>query len=384
MSDEQLAGITVLDHSTVGPASRCTQMLGDLGATVVKVGPVGGDRWPPPWFTYGGSRNMKRARFDLKAPEGRDAFLALAARADVIVESFRPGVADKLGVGYQAVHLHHQGIVYAATSGYGQFGPYRDWAGHDINYLAVGGFLATQGTRADGGPAIPGATVADSAGGGMQAAIAILAALVRRATTGEGCFLDVSTTDGVLALTALNVEQYLATGEEPGPANTLLTGKYACYDVYEASDGRWLAVGAIEPKFFANLCTALGIPDAAEHQMDDARQDELRSLLREGFSKKSRDEWVAELAGKDTCVAPVLSVSEVSRDEHLNARGVFSEISGPDQKVVRQVAPVIAGSLRSEHYSWSDPARTDTADLLVAAGMEKGEVEGLLDKGVIQ
>src|SRR5262249_45826560 len=162
--------------------------------------------------------------------------------------------------------------------GYGQFGPYRDWAGHDINYLAVGGFLATQGMRADGGPAIPGATVADSAGGGMHAAIAILAALGRRATTGEGCFLDVSTTDGVRALTALNVEQYLATGEEPGPANTLLTGKYACYDVYEAKDGKWLAVGAIEPKFLSNLCTALGIPDAAEHQMDDARQDELRSL----------------------------------------------------------------------------------------------------------
>ncbi len=219
--DEQLAGVTVLDHSTVGPASRCTQILGDLGAQVIKIGPVGGDRWPPPWFAYGAGRRTKRARFDLKSERGRDAFLRLASHADVIVDSFRPGVADKLGVGFEAVHVHNPGLIYCATSGYGQFGPYRDRAGHDINYLALGGFLATQGTRADGGPAIPGATVADSAGGGMHAAIAILAALVRRGHSHEGVFLDVSTTEGVLALTSLNVDEYLATGVEPGPGTTL-------------------------------------------------------------------------------------------------------------------------------------------------------------------
>jgi alpha-methylacyl-CoA racemase len=351
--DEQLSGITVLDHSTVGPASRCTAMLGDLGATVIKIGPVGGDRWLPPWFAYGAGRRTKRARFDLKSEKGRNAFISLANTADVIVDSFRPGVADKLGVGFEALHVHNPRLIYAATSGYGQFGPYRDRAGHDINYLAIGGFLATQGARADGGPAIPGATVADSAGGGMHAAIAILAALVRRAQTNEGVFLDVSTTEGVLAMTSLNVDEYLATGVEPGPGTTLLTGKYACYDVYCARDGKWLAVGAIEPKFFGNLCT-------------------------------DRGDWVRELGDADCCVTPVLSIAEVSEDIHLNARDVFSQIDGPDGEKRRQVAPVIAGALRGDRYEAVDPTHTDTAELLATAGLDSSDIEALIKEGAIE
>jgi alpha-methylacyl-CoA racemase len=384
MADEQLAGISVLDHSTVGPASRCTQILGDLGARVIKIGPVGGDRWPPPWFAYGAGRRTKRARFDLKTEHGCDAFIALASTVDVIVDSFRPGVAGKLGVGYEAVRARNPGVIYCATSGYGQGGPYRDRAGHDLNYLAVGGFLATQGTRSDGGPAIPGATVADSAGGGMHAAIAILAALVRRAHSHEGTFLDVSTTEGVLALTSLNVEEYFATGNEPGPGSTLLTGKYACYDLYRARDGKWLAVGAIEPKFFANLCKLLGLAEQAQHQMDDARQSDLRAAIAEAFAKKDRDEWVQELADADTCVTPVLSIPEVTEDVHLNARDVFSETVGPEGKAVRQVAPVIAGSLRDTRYEAADPGRTDTVELLAGTGLDEADIRALIKEGVIE
>jgi alpha-methylacyl-CoA racemase len=382
--DEQLSGITVLDHSTVGPASRCTAILSDLGATVIKIGPVGGDRWPPPWFAYGAGRRTKRARFDLKAASGREAFIALANAADVIVDSFRPGVADKLGVGFEALHVHNPGLIYAATSGYGQFGPYRDRAGHDINYLAIGGFLATQGARADGGPAIPGATVADSAGGGMHAAIAILAALVRRAHTNEGVFLDVSTTEGVLALTSLNVDEYLATGNEPGPGTTLLTGKYACYDVYRARDGKWLAVGAIEPKFFANLCSALGLPDLVKDQMNDERQDEVRAEISRVFETKDRDEWVREMGDADCCVTPVLSIAEVAEDVHLNARDVFTQIDGPDQEMKRQVAPVISGALRGDRYEAVDPTHTDTAELLAMTSLDGADIEALIKEGVIE
>jgi alpha-methylacyl-CoA racemase len=382
--DEQLAGITVLDHSTVGPASRCTQILGDLGAQVIKIGPVGGDRWPPPWFAYGAGRRTKRARFDLKSDRGRGAFLALASQADVIVDSFRPGVADKLGVGFEAVHVHNPRLIYCATSGYGQFGPYRDRAGHDINYLAIGGFLATQGTRADGGPAIPGATVADSAGGGMHAAIAILAALVRRTHSHDGVFLDVSTTEGVLALTSLNVDEYLATGVEPGPGTGLLTGRYACYEVYEARDGKWLAVGAIEPKFFANLCNALGLSHLAADQMNDEKQEELKRQIAEAFSRRDRDEWVLLLGDADCCVTPVLSIAEVSEDVHLNARDVFSEIDGPQGKKTRQVAPVISGALRESHYEAVSQSSSDTAQLLSAAGLDDEEISSLLEAGAIQ
>src|SRR5207302_1354649 len=198
-------------------------------------------------------------------------------------------------IGFDVVRDVQPLIVYASLSGYGQDGPYEQWAGHDINYLAVGGFLGTQGRRADGGPAMPGATIADGAGGGLHAALSICAALFHRERTGEGAYLDVSTTEGVLHLMALFVDEFLATGRETGPGTSLLTGKYACYDVYECADGRWISVGAIEPQFFANLCRALGCEDLEPSQMDDARQDEIRSAFREAFRRKARDEWVAEL-----------------------------------------------------------------------------------------
>ena len=378
-----LDGVTVLDHSTVGPASRASAMLADLGASVVKVGPVGGDRWTPPWYAYGAGRGTTRARFDLKDVRGKGAFLTLAASADVVIDSWRPGVADKLGVGFDAIRARNAAIVYAATSGYGVDGPYRDRAGHDINYLAMGGFLATQGTRADGGPALPGATVADSAGGGMGAVIAILAALLKARATGAGQFLDVSTTDGVLSLTSLNVEQFLASGEQPGPGTTLLTGRYACYDLYAARDGKWLAVGAIEPAFFTNLCGLLGIPEMAEHQMDDDKQDEVRAAMTKAFARKDRDEWVAILADADTCVTPVLSIEEVTKDEHLRARGVFTKVLHPDHGAVEQVAPVIAGAERRRSYDAPAPG-TQTAALLARAGIDEGEIESMMADGVIE
>lgn len=385
MSDhENLSGVTVLDLSTVGPGSRCTAVLRDLGATVVKVlAPAREKRTEPPFFAYGAHRRMKRTRLDLRAPAGRDAFFRLASTADVVVESYRPGVAARLGIAYDDVHAANDAIVYASLSGYGQSGPYSRWAGHDLNYLGVGGFLATQGSRADGGPAIPGATIADGAGGGWQAALAICAALVRRAATGLGQYLDVSTTEGVLALASLNVDEYLATGAEPAPGTTLLTGRYACYDLYRCRDGKWVSVGAIEAKFFENLCRALGRQDLAGRQFDDQGQDEIRRVLGDAFSSRDRDEWVRQLAPMDTCVAPVLSIAEVANDEHLLARGSFAEAERGDR--FRQVGAVVAGSIRSEH---PQPAvtfdATDTRELFLAAGLSDEEVTALLKDGVIE
>lgn len=386
MMDAPLDGISVLDHSTVGPGSRCTAILRDLGARVVKVGAHrAAGRIDPPFFAYGGGRGMRRIRLDLRAPEGRDAFLRLAAMADVIVESFRPGVADRLGIGYDAVRKASERVVYCAITGYGQDGPDAGRAGHDLNYLAAAGFLACQGARADGGPAIPGATVADSAGGGMGAAISILAALVRRAATGEGAFLDVSTTEGVLALMSLHVEEHLATGADPAPGTTLLLGKYACYDCYRARDGRWLAVGAIEAVFFANLCRALGRDDLVVLQYDDARQEEVRAALRFAFAERDRDEWVALLADADTCVSPVLSIAEVARDRHLAARGAFCDAEHPEHGRFRQVAPVLAGAPRpSRPVALSPPGASDARALLGEAGLDGAEIDALCASGVVE
>ncbi|RMF24743.1 MAG: CoA transferase, partial [Deltaproteobacteria bacterium] len=186
-----LDGTVVLDLASVGPAARASRILADYGATVVKVGPPprkGGVQIEPPYYSYGAGRGMKRARIDLKAPDGKAAFLKLVAGADVLIESFRPGVAARLGIGYDDLRSVKPDIIYCSTSGYGQSGPRSQEAGHDIDYLAVGGFLHCSSRRADGTPAIPSATLADSAGGGMHAAIAILAALHGRARTGEGAY----------------------------------------------------------------------------------------------------------------------------------------------------------------------------------------------------
>jgi alpha-methylacyl-CoA racemase len=383
-----LDGITVLDLSSVGPASRASRTLADYGAAVVKVGPTarkGAVQVQPPFHTYGAGRGTQRIRLDLKAPAGREAFLRLAAGADVVIESYRPGVVDRLGIGYDDVRAVNPRIVYCSTSGYGQDGPASGWAGHDINYLAMGGFLACSEPRADGGPPIPGATVADSAGGGMHAVLAILAALVHRSVRGEGRYLDVSAAEGVLSLMALSIDQFLATGEVAGPRQTLLTGRYAFYDLYRTRDGKWLSVGAIEPHFYANLCKALGLEQYAGHQLDESRQDEIRAAFARAFAERDRDDWVAELAPANTCVAPVYSIPELVDDPHFAGRRVFMDAEHPEHGKFRQVGPVLAGGERAQPLHRVRPAGgSDAAALLAAAGLSDQEMAALRDAGVVE
>lgn len=391
-----LRGITVLDLSTVGPAARCTRLLADYGATVVKVGAVPG-RGPepirPPFYAYSGSRYLLHTAIDLKDAGGREAFLALVRGADVVVESFRPGVVDRLGIGFADLTAVNPAIILCSTTGYGQNGPRSAWAGHDINYLAVGGYLATTEPRADGGPPVSGATIADAAGGGMQAAMAVMAALIGRAAGSPGVHLDVSIADGVLWLTSLAVDEHLATGSPVGPGHNIITGRYACYDTYRAADGGWLAVGAIEPKFFANLCRLLGCGQWIDHQLDDEVQDKIRADFRAAFATRERDAWVAELAGADTCVTPVLTVAELTDDVQFAARGAFVEATtGPtadgdgdgDGTRFRQVGAVLAGmEPPPEPVVAGDPLRSDTDQLLTAAGVAPSHIVELRERGVV-
>jgi alpha-methylacyl-CoA racemase len=387
MGEGPLTGTTVLDFSTVGPATRCTRLLADYGARVVKVGaPPKAGTTPivPPFHAYSGQRGLERAQFDLKAPAGREAFLRLAAGADVVIESFRPGVVSRLGIGYEDVRARNPGVVYCSTSGYGQDGPYATRAGHDINYLAAGGYLHMSERTGEGRPPLPGATVADIAAGGLHAASAILAALVGRASTGEGAYLDVSVADGVLWMLSLYIDEYLATGEAPGPGHYILTGRYACYDVYPTGDGGWLAVGAIEAVFWANLCRLLGLERWIEHQSDDEVQDEIRADIRRVLASKGRDEWVALLADADTCVAPVLDIAEVAADPQVAARRAVVEARPPGGAApFRQLAPLLAGAPHHDTYDLPDPAATDTEALLAGAGVPADEIEALLAEGVI-
>lgn len=382
-----LSGYKVLDFSSVGPASRCSRILADYGAEVIKVGPPpakAAAQIQPPFHSYGAGRGMKWLRVDLKQPAGRDALLRVLRTADVLIESFRPGVAARLGLGYEALREVNPGIVYCSTSGYGQTGPYAQWAGHDLNYLALGGYLACSGRRADGAPALPGASVADAAGGGMHAAIAILAALLERGRSSRGAHLDVSATDGVLSLMSLAIDGYLATGDEPGPGADILTGRYACYDVYPARDGRFLAVAAIEPAFYANLCRALSLESWIAHQLDDARQDEIRAAFRAAFARRDRDEWIAELAPRDTCVSPVYTVSELARDAHLAERRSFQSAVHAERGPLRQLAPILAGASREPPgRPLGADSGDDAGELLRAAGLGDAEIERLRRDGVV-
>ena len=392
-----LSGITVLDLATVGPAARCTRLLADYGATVIKVGAVpGGDTVTirPPFYAYSSARYLRHVAIDLKDAQGRQAFLALVATADVVVESFRPGVVDRLRIGYADLCAVNPAIILCSTTGYGQTGPRAAWAGHDINYLAVGGYLDSTERRADGGPPVPGATIADAAGGGMQAAMAVMAALIDRGSSGRGAHLDVAIAEGVLWLTSLAVDEYLATGAPVGPGRNMVTGRYACYDTYQAADGGWLAVGAIEPKFYANLCRLIGCEQWTTHQLDDQAQDKIRADFRAAFATRDRDAWVDQLAGADTCVTPVLSVAELVDDDHFVARHAFVEVvarpaggdegGGDPPTRFRQVAPLMAAMVTPDvPVVAGDPGESDTERLLAAAGLDPALIADLLERGVV-
>ena len=377
----------MIDLAPVGPAARATRLLADYGADVIKVGPVprhAAVAVVPPSYAYSGYRGMRRALFDLKNDEGCDAFLALTRDADVVVESFRPGVADRLGIGYEAVRALNERVVYCSTSGYGQTGPRRHWAGHDLNYLSVSGYVHCSGRDADGIPALPGATVADIAAGGMHAAMAVLAALVRRERTGGGEYLDVSVADGAIGMMSLYADEHLATGAEPGPGHYILTGRYACYGVYACADGRYLSVAAIEHVFWANLCRELGLERYIDAQTDDAAQDEIRDAIAAVLASADRDEWVRRLGPADCCVAPVNSVSEAVADEQYRDRGVVVKAEHPTEGTIEQVAPVWAGAEPAgSPCELPDLALTHTAELLAEAGYDESRIAEMAAAGVI-
>ena len=325
-----LSGLRVLDLSRLLPGPFCTLLLADLGADVIKIeDTTGGDyiRWTPPlhgdysamYHTL--NRNKRSVKLNLKCDAGREAFLKLAGTADVVVESFRPGVMDRLGVGWATLHRRNPRLVLCSITGYGQDGPYRDRAGHDLNYMAIGGALGITGT-ADGELAMPGVQVGDLGGGAMSAAIAILAALQHRNNTGEGQHCDVSMLDGIVAWLSIHAARFFHDGERPGPATLHLNGRHPCYNVYRCKDG-WMSVGALEPKFWAALVEALELPHLATEafaQGDEARR--VHAEIEAVFLTRTRAEWAERLAGKDVCCEPVLGFDEVFANPQVRHRGL--------------------------------------------------------------
>ena len=314
-----LAGVRVLELAGIGPGPFCAMMLADQGAAVLRIDRPGAATAQPGRDLL--NRGRKSAVLDLKHPRAAGALLRLVDAADVLLEGFRPGVTERLGVGPDVCLRRNPRLVYARMTGWGQDGPMATAAGHDIAYIARAGALHGLG-RAGGPPQFPANLLGDFGGGGMLLAFGICAALVERAVSGRGQVVDGAIVDGTASLLAMSLMFMAQGGWRDERGVNLLDGGVPWYDVYETADGKWMAVGALEPQFYAALLAGLGLTDAPPRD-DPQNWPELRALFSARFKDRTRDEWAAAFAGTDACVEPVLSMHEAAADPHLTARQTY-------------------------------------------------------------
>jgi alpha-methylacyl-CoA racemase len=392
-----LSDIRVLDFSRLLPGGFCSLMLADFGAEVLKVEDTGmGDyvRWAPPYYEgvegsakgslfLGLNRGKRSLRLDLKEEEGREVLLRLVSDYDVVLESFRPGVLDRLGVGYERLRQENPGLVYCAITGYGQDGPNRDRSGHDMNYLGLNGVLGLTGER--GGPPVQSsAQIADLGGGGLMAAFAIMAALRERERSGEGQFVDVSMTDGALAWLSMTASAYLASGEAPRRGDLMLSGAAICYRPYACKDGH-VTLGALEPKFWSAFCNGVGRADLLDKAFEKPGSDAHADLERI-FAERTREQWRQFSSENDCCLEPVLDLDEVLDSELVAEREMVAELDQPGaEKPVRLLGvPVKMSRTPGDPNRSPGPALGEhTDEVLEAAGYSPEEIAALKDSGAV-
>ncbi|MCQ4079994.1 CoA transferase [Streptomyces sp. RB6PN25] len=340
-----LTGVSVVELAGIGPGPFAAMLLADLGADVVRVDRPGGAGIgidPAHDIT---NRNKRSVLVDLKSAAGPGIVLDLAERADILIEGYRPGVAERLGVGPDACLARNPRLVYGRMTGWGQHGPLADSAGHDIGYIATTGALSMIGP-ADGPPAIPANLLGDYAGGSLYLVVGVLAALHHARTTGAGQVVDAAIVDGTAHLTAMIWGMLGAGSWQDRRGANLLDGGSPFYGVYETADGGYMAVGALEARFYDEFVTLLGLGDDAPDRADPARWGELRDRIAARFATRTRDEWAAVFEGTDACVAPVLSLREAASHPHLRARGTFTNADGRTQPAPAPRFSATPGSLR--------------------------------------
>lgn len=340
-----LASLKVLDFSTLLPGPFASLMLADMGADVLRIeSPTRMDllRVLPP-HDQGTSashaylnRNKRSLALDLKQAEALEIVRELVKGYDIVLEQFRPGVMERLGLGYDALKAINPRLIYVSITGYGQTGPYKDRAGHDINYLALAGVASYTGRR-DSGPLPLGIQLADVGGGSLHAVVGLLAAVIARQQSGVGQYLDVSMTDCSFSLNAMAGAGYLACGVEPEWESHVLNGG-SFYDYYRSRDGRWMSVGSLEPAFMQRLCEALGRPELAAQGLKPEQQPALKQALQVEFEKRSFEELCELFAGVDACVEPVLTLSEAVAHPQLKARALVSQVPRSDGSSQAQIA----------------------------------------------
>jgi alpha-methylacyl-CoA racemase len=391
-----LDDVKILDLTRLLPGGFCTLLLADLGADVIKVEDTGqGDyvRWAPPY--YGSeehsplgtrsaiylalNRNKRSVRLDLKQEGGRQALLKLTESADVLVESFRPGVLEKLGVGFDVLSQANPALVYCPITGYGQDGPNRDRAGHDMNYLGLNGILGLTG-EAGGPPIQSGAQIADLGGGGLMAAVGILAALQEARRSGKGQMVDISMTDGSLSWLVMEAGRYFGSGEVPERGNIMLSGGIVCYRPYEASDG-WVTCGALEPKFWQRFCRAVDRDDLIEKQFEKPGSDAHREVA-EIFKTRTRSEWKAFNDEHDAMIEPILELDEALESELVREREMVISYEQPEMGEIQQLGFPIKLSRTPAGIHRPAPALGEhTAEILGDSGYSAEEIQALQESG---
>jgi crotonobetainyl-CoA:carnitine CoA-transferase CaiB-like acyl-CoA transferase len=387
-----LSGLKVLDLSRLLPGPFCSMLMADLGADVIKVEvPKIGDYirwWSPQIGNNSGfhvvlNRNKRSLTLDLKAREGKEIFEKLVAGADVVLEGFRPGVMAKLGLGFEYLERINPRLVYCSISGYGADGSFARKAGHDVNYLALSGVLSYSGRES---PTISGVQIADMGGGGLLAAFSIMAALFAREKIGRGQFVDISMTDGAFAWNCLRLGKFTADGKVPVPADDLLNHGLACYNIYETRDGRFMSLGALEPRFWKSFCRAAGKPDwdKPDYFEPGEHQRELTASVSEFFLQKSQAEWVDYFREADCCCEPVLNLGEAMHSRLMKERNMVVDLIHESWGAYRQlgIAPKFSltpGSLRSHAPDLGEHTRT----ILEELGFSPARIEGLQKSGVI-
>lgn len=381
LTNGALTGLKVIDLSRLLPGPYCSMILADHGARVIA---IEDKRFQADGLFLGPvMRNKEHMSLDLKTEEGKAIFNRLVEDADVLIEGFRPGVVDRLGVDYDTVRRFNPGIIYCAITGYGQTGPYRDRVGHDVNYLSVAGVLDLIG-EADRPPSIPGVQIADIAGGGMNAAIGIVMALYAREKTGKGQYIDISMTDSMVGMMPVPLFFKQLVGQAPGRADSMLSHRYACYNTYETSDGRHISIGAVEHRFWKVFCEKMDLPEYIPLQYDEARREEILERVRSLFLTKTRAEWEAVFGDHDICWASIANLAEAVAHPQNRAREMFVEVAGKNGSTTTTLGVPIKmsdtpGAVRTPPVAFGE----NTTRLLLEIGYTADDVEALKERGVI-
>jgi crotonobetainyl-CoA:carnitine CoA-transferase CaiB-like acyl-CoA transferase len=375
-----LSGITVLDLSRLLPGPFCSMILADHGARVISVE----DKrfMADDFFITTVNRNKEHMSLNLKTPEGKEIFFRLVKKIDVLLEGFRPGVVNRLGIDYDTIRNVNPKIIYCSITGYGQTGPYRNRAGHDVNFLGYSGVLDLMG-EPDRPPSIPGIQIADIAGGGMNAAIGVLLALLARDKTGKGQHIDISMTDGMVSLLPLTLFFQQRTGENPKRGESLLSHRYAFYNTYETADGRHITIGAVENRFWKQLCEHLDVSEYTPLQYNENRRQEILDFMRTTFKKKTLAEWEDELADLDVCWGRVQNLEEVLQDPLFRDREMVVDIRQKNRgKITTLGVPVklseTPGTVRTPPVDFGE----STVSILQELGYTEDQIKAFADKGV--